>query len=239
MAYIDLSHIHVAWLDLDDTLIDFKANSRAALTKLWADHGFSALWPTAEEWIEAYEGHNIPLWVDYSVGRIPAATLRIERFRRPLTDAGMADSEAVALSGALDPEYLDNLAQERRLVPGARRLLETLRGRGLMTGILSNGFADVQYRKLRNTGLDSLIDIVVLSDDIGINKPDRRLFAHAQSRTPWPGDPSAHIMIGDNPATDIAGALGAGWSAIWLNRAASPDIPPGAVSVGSLNEIET
>lgn len=89
MNSIDTSNVKVVWIDLDDTLIDFKANSRSALTRLWADHGFSRFWPSADEWIAAYEGHNIPLWVDYSVGLIDVATLRVERFRRPLADAGM------------------------------------------------------------------------------------------------------------------------------------------------------
>lgn len=238
MTSTDFTKIRMVWLDLDDTLIDFHANSRAALTKLYEIRGFDSLWQSAGEWIEAYEGHNIPLWVDYSAALIDRDTLRIERFRRPLSDAGVSDTEARALASELDTQYLDLLAMERRLIPGAMELLERLRLAGYMTGVLSNGFADVQHRKIARAGLADKIDLVVLSDDIGINKPDPRLFAHAQSLTPWPDDPGRHLMIGDNPATDISGALGAGWSAIWYRRNSSgTSVPEGATLVDTLSEI--
>lgn len=237
MNSIDTSNVKVVWIDLDDTLIDFKANSRSALARLWADHGFSRFWPSADEWIAAYEGHNIPLWVDYSVGLIDVATLRVERFRRPLADAGMPDSEISAIYSDLDREYLDNLAMEKRLLPGTLTLLQYLRAKGFIIGVLSNGFAEVQHRKINRAGLTPLIDLTVLSDDIGVTKPDTRLFRYAQSLTPWPSDPSAHIMIGDNPATDIGGALKAGWGAVWFNPRHLPDTPEGAACVDSLMSI--
>lgn len=238
MTSSDFTKIRMVWLDLDDTLIDFHANSRAALTKLYEIRGFKSLWPSPAEWIEAYEGHNIPLWVDYSAALIDRDTLRVERFRRPLSDAGLTGAEALALASELDTQYLDLLAMERRLIPGAEELLERLRQAGYMTGVLSNGFTDVQHRKIARTGLAEKIDLVVLSDDIGINKPDPRLFAYAQSLTPWPDDPMRHLMIGDNPATDIAGALGAGWAAIWFRRNGSDTpVPEGATVVDSLSQI--
>lgn len=239
MPYIDKSKIRVVWVDLDDTLIDFKANSRSALTRLWANHGFQRLWPTPQEWIEAYEHHNVPLWVDYSVGNISAATLRAERFRRPLSDAGMSDEEALSIFPDLDRDYLDNLAMEKQLVPGATELLHHLRQQGYTIGILSNGFADVQYRKIERAGLSPLIDLTVLSDDIGVTKPDIRLFQYAQGLTEWPDKPDAHLMIGDNPATDIGGALAAGWSAIWFNPSSRPEIPEGALNISSLDELHS
>lgn len=237
MNSIDTSSVHVVWVDLDDTIIDFRANSRAALANLYRQRRFDSLWPTVDDWIAAYERHNISLWVDYSVGIIDNATLRLERFRRPLTDAGMSDAEARKLSPGLDPQYLDLLAQEKRLIPGAPALLAKLRERGFTIGVLSNGFADVQHRKIARAGLADKIDITVLSDDIGVNKPDTRLFRYAQSRTQWPDDASAHLMIGDNPATDIGGALKAGWQAVWFNPRQLPDLPEGAVEAASLDDI--
>lgn len=237
MNSIDMSPVRVVWIDLDDTIIDFHANSRAALANLYHQRSFDILWPTVDDWIAAYERHNISLWVDYSVGIIDNATLRLERFRRPLTEAGVADADARKLSPDLDPQYLDLLAQEKKLIPGAIELLDALRGRSLTIGVLSNGFADVQHRKIARAGLTDKIDITVLSDDIGVNKPDTRLFRYAQSRTPWPDNPSAHLMIGDNPATDIGGALKAGWQAVWFNPKRQPDCPEGAAEFASLADI--
>ncbi|MDE6303822.1 MAG: YjjG family noncanonical pyrimidine nucleotidase [Paramuribaculum sp.] len=205
------------WLDLDDTLIDFHANSRMALAAIYHDLGFNSLWPDPQAWIENYENHNTALWSLYSAGAVTREALRMERFRRPLRDAGMDDSEARELSDRLDPLYLDKLAQGRILVPGALQLLKSLRQAGAKIGVLSNGFEDIQYRKINNTGLLPYIDLTVLSDEIGVNKPNPEIFRHAMQRS-GDLDPDRHIMVGDNPATDIAGAVSTGWQAIWFSR---------------------
>lgn len=228
----------MAWIDLDDTLIDFRANARAALVALYDSMPrINSLFPTAAEWTEAYERHNLALWSQYNIGDITRDYLRVERFRRPLVEAGMPEGEALSLSPDLDPIYLDLLAGERRLVPGAVSLLERLRAAGITTGVLSNGFKEVQHRKIESAGLGGLIDIVVLSDDIGVNKPDVRLYRHAMERSGYT-DPAVNIMVGDNPSTDIAGALAAGWEAVLFDPLHLLDAPEGAMKIHSLDEIE-
>lgn len=226
--------IKVAWVDLDDTLIDFHANSRRALARVYRDYSLDSLWADADSWTECYEKHNRALWALYSQGEITRPYLRMERFTRPLTEAGMPADRAERLSAELDTVYLDYLALEKELVPGAKELLHLLRSRGLTIGVLSNGFKEVQHRKINSAGLTDLIDLTVLSDDIGVNKPDVRLYRHAMECSGEP-DPQAHIMIGDNPDTDIAGALAAGWSAILFD----PEGKSGAAcpSFASLPEI--
>lgn len=218
--------IETVWFDLDDTLIDFVANSRASLATVYDTlPQLQALFADSGRWIERYEYHNHRLWDLYSRAEIERDHLRMERFRIPLTEAGMADGEARRLSDYLDTYYLDTLAEQTAMVDGAVELLKKVRRRGdVKIGVLSNGFADVQYRKIANTGLADLIDITVLSDDIDINKPDRRLFDYAAAKA---GSPVAgsNLMIGDNASTDIAGALGAGWHAIWLNLRGATDDP--------------
>lgn len=137
----------------------------------------------------------------------------MERFRLPLVEAGESHDIATRVSEHLDKVYLDLLAQEKQLVPGAKELLGRISAAGLVVGVLSNGFVEVQHRKIASAGLTDLIDIIVLSDDIGVNKPDVRLYQHAMKMS-GVTDSSRHIMIGDNPDTDIAGALAAGWKAI-------------------------
>lgn len=168
--------------------------------------------PTEQEWIDCYHVHNAELWRLYDDGQIDQAFLRTERFVRPLADAGVSRDSAVALATELDPAYLDCLAEQRLTMPGARELLDGLRALGYRTGVLSNGFQGVQQKKLVSAGLADKIDLVVLSDDIGVNKPDVRLYRHAMERA-RDNDPEHHLMIGDNPATDICGALNAGWKA--------------------------
>lgn len=236
-SIIDTRCIRTVWVDLDDTIIDFRGNSRRALSRVHAVHpAVSRLFPDAEAWIEAYERHNHQLWALYNRAEITCAYLRDERFIRPLADAGMPRAEAAAVTGELDRLYLDLLARERTLVNGARDLLSRLRGAGLTVGVLSNGFADVQHRKIASAGIGPLIDLTVLSDDIGINKPDVRLYRHAMERAGNP-DPATNLMIGDNPATDIEGALAAGWQAILFNPTGLLTAPPPASIAAALRDI--
>lgn len=210
--------IKVVWVDLDDTIVDFLTNSRAALHRLWAtERIISDHFADSESWTETYERHNHRLWELYSAGEVTRAHLRIERFRRPLAEGGISEADALEKARIYDTLYLDYLADERALIPGAVELLQALHSMGVTVGCLSNGFKEVQFRKIRNCGLEPLIDLTVLSDEIDITKPDRRIFEYAAARSGYP-DPSCHLMIGDNAVTDIGGALGAGWSAIQFLR---------------------
>lgn len=213
----DGQDIAMVWIDLDDTLIDFKGASRQALRQIYADERLDRFFPSPKAWETSYEKHNYHLWQLYSGAQVDQATLRMERFRLPLTEADVADEIARAMSTRMDPVYLGYLAEASVLLPGAMSLIDSLKGMGLPIGILSNGFTEVQEHKLRVTGLDKVIDIMVLSDEIGINKPNVALFDHAMKRA-GQSIPSAQLMIGDNATTDIAGAISAGWNAILYDR---------------------
>lgn len=213
----DGQDIAMVWIDLDDTLIDFKEASRKALRQIYADERLDRFFPSPKAWETSYEKHNYHLWQLYSGAQVDQATLRMERFRLPLTEADVADEIARAMSTRMDPVYLGYLAEASVLLPGAMPLIKSLKGMGLPIGILSNGFTEVQEHKLRVTGLDKVIDIMVLSDEIGINKPNVALFDHAMKRA-GQSVPSAQLMIGDNATTDIAGAISAGWNAILYDR---------------------
>ncbi|MCH5326037.1 MAG: YjjG family noncanonical pyrimidine nucleotidase [Duncaniella sp.] len=226
------------WFDLDDTVIDFHANSRAALAALFdRQELISSMFVSEDEWAQRYMSHNLSLWERYTRGEITQEFLRIDRFATPLAPhwKGSRD-DLTAYARSLDSLYLDILADGSAMIDGARELIEAVRRSGRHTGILSNGFHDVQHRKLRRNNLTHLIDRVVLSDDIGVNKPDIRIYTHAMAEA---GEtlPHRHLMIGDNPATDIAGALGAGWKAILLNSSGTLYAPDHALTVGSLRHL--
>ncbi len=232
--------IDVVWVDLDDTLIDFTTNAHTALVGMWNDEPLlQRLFAAPDVWAECYEHHNLALWAEYNVGNITRNYLRMERFRRPLVEAGMNDADAREVSVRFDPLYLDYLAMGKALMPGAIELLEALRKSGVKIGVLSNGFKEVQFRKIRNTGLDPYIDIVVLSDDIEVNKPDIRIYNYAMMRSECE-DCSRHLMVGDNPDTDIKGAVNAGWHAIWYHPERCTDsttCPDGAIEIRNLREV--
>lgn len=224
------------WFDLDDTLIDFTTNSRMALVETFHYAKLDRWFSDQYCWIRCYEKHNHALWDAAARGEITSTFLKAERFRRPLVEAGMPKHEAYMISDDLSRLYLNFLANEKELVPGAVEALSAVRRSGTKVGILSNGFSCVQGRKIERAGLTGYIDRVVLSDDIDIMKPDVRLYKYAME-TVGVQDPSQHIMIGDNINTDIKGALDAGWTAFFLQpRHGKPrvDVPDGVVSVDSL-----
>lgn len=210
------------WFDLDDTVWNFTDNSLEALAQLYEAERLNRWWPDVDAWRDNYHRHNTALWALYTPGKIDRDTLRRERFRRPLTDAGVDAATAAAIAGYLDSEYLRRLALLPATIEGAHETLAALRAAGCRIGILSNGFKDTQQQKLRSSGLDVLVDLVVLSDDINVNKPDRRIYDYARRRAAelYPETPCAPgdcLMVGDNADTDIRGALNAGWDAVLMS----------------------
>ena len=132
-------------------------------------------------------------------------------------------SRALADHGVLDPAFAEELAAafppERRArhVPfdDAQAALEELRG-AYRLGLLTNGPPDIQHEKLEGAGLKEYFDAVVVSGEVGIGKPDPRIFHLALERL---GASSAEAaMVGDSLARDIVGARRAGVKAVWVNR---------------------
>lgn len=203
------------WLDLDDTLWDFRGNSPIALEDTYHRYNLREFWKTNEDWQDVYHRHNEELWRLYSPGLITADFLRMERFRRPLAEAGCPDDRARELSLTMDAYYLARLAEMPHVVPGAHELLKRLRDAGYGIGVLSNGFKDTQYGKMSSAGIAGMVDCVVLSDEVGVTKPLEPIFRFAREKAGVTAEDC--LMIGDNPDTDIRGALSAGWRAVWLN----------------------
>lgn len=93
--------------------------------------------------------------------------------------------------------------------------LRRLRQAGWRLGIVTNGMTDNQLGKIRNTGLDTLVDAWCISDEVGIRKPDSEIFRLAAGRCGViPGQ--GGWMVGDNLVLDIAGGHAAGLRTIWL-----------------------
>ena len=201
------------WFDLDDTLWNFHDNSLVALGQIYGLYALDRFWPGEQAWLDSYHAVNDELWHLYSHGAITRDVLRTERFRRPLAEAGCDAAEAQEMAARLDGVYLGMLAQMAGTVPGAHEVLRRLRP-FYNIGILSNGFAEVQYGKMATAGLSPLIDCVVLSDEIEVNKPDPRIFDYACRKAGTA--PGSCLLVGDTPDTAICGAVGAGGKAVFF-----------------------
>lgn len=219
--YIEQPDKWFVWLDLDDTLWDFTGNSLKALDEVYRHFDLGRFWSDSEAWKSHYHSVNFPLWDELAAGRVTPEELRYRRFYDTFTQGGMAHDEADRIALSADSFYLKVLGKQTEVVDGAFALLRRLRDRGFRMGVLSNGFADVQYDKLRGSGLDKFVELVVLSEDNpdgGRGKPHRSIYEHANKLSGVPA--SRSVMIGDNPDTDILGAVDAGWVlAIWFDDA--------------------
>ena len=224
------------WFDLDDTLWDMSGNSVVCLRELYESQRLDRVFASPEEWNRIYHEINRTLWDQYGRGEISRDYLRSERFARPLRLVGVADDEAAGMSKDFDRLYLDSLGRKTKLVDGAREILEYLRLRGYRAGIVSNGFREVQYNKLKSSAIDGYFDIVVLSDDAGYNKPDPRFFSYALDKAG--SRELRNIVIGDSLTADIAGAVRAGLEAIWLRRDPSETTDLNVMTIDSLRELE-
>ena len=202
----------VLFIDLDDTLYDFTSNSMDAYREVYALMGYERWFRSFEHYYEIYWARNKELWVLYADGKITKEQLNAERYTHPLRMMGVPDADAVG--ARFWEESMKRLPLGMKLMPHAREILEYLKPRYRIY-ILSNGFAELQARKMQSAGIAHYFDGVVLSEDIGVNKPHRAIFDHALRVAGVTADRA--LMIGDNYEVDIKGAHGAGIDQVFYN----------------------
>ncbi len=225
------------FIDLDDTLYDTKGNSQIALDVMYDHFHLERYFQRREDFMEPYWLTNVCLWAEYAQGRITRDYLIVERFRRPLS-FGKGIDPTPELCREISEYFLDQCAGMPGVVDGAHEALDYLKGQGYRIHICSNGFHEVQYRKLRASQMMDRIDSVVLSEDAGFNKPAKEFFLYALRTTG--ASLESTLMIGDNFITDIEGAKGAGLDVMFFNRCPADFTAPSAVNyeIHSLAEIK-
>ncbi len=219
--------------DLDDTLSDHQHSRRCGLRALQAAYPTLSPIPL----VELEREHEMLLMADYGQvldARLSIAEARRERIRLLLAGYGvhLSPVEVETATGCYRQAYEDN----RRAVPGARELLQGLSGR-VKTGVVTNGLGSVQRATLEICGLDGLLSFVLISEEVGIRKPDPRIYEEALRRAG--ARPPEAVFIGDSWPMDVLGPCRCGIRPIWLNRygLACPD-PHLAPVVTALTPIE-
>ena len=204
------------FIDLDDTLWDTYHNNKECLEELYTDHHFDRYYASFEAFFAIYWPHNELLWKQYRAGEIDRQTLIIDRFRYMLRPMGIEETKAVL---AVNNDFLRRTTTKTRLVPGAIELLEYLRP-SYRLYILSNGFREVQDKKLRNSGLAPYFKRMILSEDAGIQKPHKGIFDFALINTNSRRNET--LMIGDCFEADIFGARQSRIDQLWFNPQGLP-----------------
>jgi len=200
------------FIDLDDTLWDFRANAKNVLGILFNDLGLDSYFKDFEDFFQIYKKRNLELWNLYGKGEITKQELQTERFRYPLIQGGIKDMEVADRMGQ---GFLELLPEQVILIPHARELLDYLSTKYTLS-VISNGFSELQYKKIENSGIAHYFAHIVLSEDVGALKPDKRIFDFALKLNK--AKAKECIMIGDIFQADVVGAQNAGIDQIFFNQ---------------------
>ena len=204
------------FFDADDTLFDYPKAERAALRACLREFGLRIDLGT---FLDAYRRHNRDVWQEFERGETDQAQLRVDRFRRVAEEFGLASLPVDRVS----PFYLEALSRQPQLFPGALATVRAL-AKKYPLALITNGIALVQRRRFAASPITAFFQAVVISEEVGIAKPDPRIFAPALRAI---GVAAGDVLyVGDSVTSDMAAARNAGMDFCWLNPAGAP-VPAG------------
>jgi YjjG family noncanonical pyrimidine nucleotidase len=219
------------WLifDADGTLFDFRLGETTALQSTTREHGIGY----SPQLHDAYKAISAVLWGQFELGEISLLHLRVVRFERLFGDFGIdLDPESFNL------DFMEALGQQRQLLPGAENIVRRLSSRFRLL-LATNGIAVVQRRRFAHSSIRRYFEDVVISDEIGVAKPQVGFMEEVFSRMGRPPK-SEVLMIGDGLSSDIAGGANYGIDTCWFNPDGLPlnGFPKPTFTITDLSEIE-
>ncbi|MGG7078679.1 YjjG family noncanonical pyrimidine nucleotidase [Clostridium sardiniense] len=189
----------VLLFDIDETLFDFKKGENFAFLKCVDDFNLSE---DKEACIKLYREINTLIWQEFEKGLITSKDLKVDRFRR-LIKALNIERDAEEISNT----YMRYLGMSTFLFDGVEELINEL-SKDYRLAIVTNGLKETQTNRINKSTIGKYFDAVIISDGIGIAKPDARIFEYALDRINYK-DKSKVLMIGDSLTADIKGGINA------------------------------
>ncbi len=199
------------FFDLDRTLWDFDENSKKVLSDLFFHYKLNLLIDTVQEFINKYQEINELLWQDYRDNKIVKEELRLKRFESTLKYFSINDKQ---LASDIGEYYIFESPRQTALLPYTKEVLTYLHTK-YQLHIISNGFEEVQFIKLKEAGILKYFTHVVLSEKVGVKKPHPLIFKRALQITKAATYNS--LMIGDDWYADIYGAQRVNIAAVYFN----------------------
>lgn len=193
--------------DADETLLDFSKAEEFAFKKTMGH--FNRDYET-EYHFNTYKEINKNIWGEFEKELITAEELKEERFRRLFHKMNMnLDPKEVNI------KYIDNLCQGCFILDGALELLNDLKGKFKLV-LITNGLTTVQDARIRKSQIGEFFDAVVISEEVGVAKPNPGIFEFAFKKAGHNNKESA-LMVGDSLTSDIRGGVNFGIDTCWYN----------------------
>lgn len=201
----------IVMFDADGTLFDFGRAQEAAFYDAFARKGFR-IGPGV---LGVYESINRELWAKLERGEVTRQELLQARFRE------LFDRFGIDLDPAqFNRSYMESLSCAGFLIDGAFELLEALEGRVRMI-MVTNGSRKTQRGRVKQAGIERFFSDLIISEEIGFDKPDLRFFEKALAAAG--GIPKGRVLVvGDSVSADITGANNAGIPCCWYNPGGLP-----------------
>ena len=194
-------------IDNDNTLMDFNAAEAKALVDVLTAHNL----PTDDATVHRYHEINDALWKALERGETTQPKLKVERFRQLLAVLGREDIDPAAMGA----EYAAGLGNHADLLPGAAEFMHAVHGK-MKIALVSNGVSAIQRSRLAKCPLTPLFDAIVISEEVGVAKPDPKLL-HVALEMLGCTDKSQAVMMGDSLSADIPAAVNAGVDSIFFS----------------------
>ena len=240
----DMKQYKAVFIDWDDTIGDFIGAAKLALQEMYEKYHLCDYFASCEEFVSLYKPHNLELWDKYGKDLVTKEYLSFDRFFFPLMHGSKLASSPFAssphrlsqLAEQLSEDFLNMTTARFSLLEGAEELVRYLAAKYPLT-VVTNGFVEVQYEKFDKSGLRDCFAHIVLSEEVGCQKPNPRIFEEALRMNGLQAEDV--VMIGDSWNSDIQGAINAGIDQIWIRKSKDP-LPEGQSAtylVQSLSEV--
>ena len=217
------------FIDWDDTIGDFIGAAKMALQEMYEKYHLCDYFASCEEFVSLYKPHNLELWDKYGKDLVTKEYLSFDRFFFPLMHGSKGGErrlgdkairqEVAALAEQLSEDFLNMTTARFSLLEGAEELVRYLAAKYPLT-VVTNGFVEVQYEKFDKSGLRDCFAHIVLSEEVGCQKPNPRIYEEALRMNGVSAEEA--VMIGDSWNSDIQGAINAGIDQIWIRKSQEP-----------------
>ncbi|SNR17098.1 YjjG family noncanonical pyrimidine nucleotidase [Tenacibaculum jejuense] len=222
-----IAHI---FFDLDHTLWDFDQNSSLTFQQIFKEQNITL---DLNEFLEVYIPLNLQYWKLYREEKIAKEELRYRRLKDVFDTLNFNASDA--LIDQVSEDYIKYLSDYNFLIDGTLEILEYLKPKYKLH-IITNGFKEVQHKKLMKSGIRDFFDLIVTSESVGVKKPNPKIFNFALKEVN--SKPENCIMVGDSLEADVMGAKNLGIQPIFYDPKQEETVENNVLTIRSLLEIK-